>query len=152
MLSIKDPAIAALVAVGEFGPRTFASTNTTLPTPELVDFDDDGVVGGLYRPSKSGPKSRIAVYVMHAERAYLSFSVCTSTQTRLHDFLCKQRCQQEQIQDTLFTSLNNKFFAQDTRYLAHTTHTWPLLHKNGITRQIVPSVRVPSKFDNLVQD
>lgn len=89
MLSIKDPVIAALVAVGEFGPRTFASTNTTLPTPELVDFDDDGVVGGLYRPSKSGPKSRIAVYVMHAERAYLSFSAYTSTQTRLHDLLCK---------------------------------------------------------------
>ncbi|KAJ5666720.1 hypothetical protein N7462_011129 [Penicillium macrosclerotiorum] len=50
------------------------------------------------------------------------------------------------IPASLYIGFNNQFFAQDTRYLAHTSHAWPLLHKNGTTTQIVPSVRVPSNF------
>jgi hypothetical protein len=72
MLSIKDTGIAALMAIGVFGPRTFASIYTTLPIPELVDFGDNCVVDGLYRPSTTGPKSRIAVYVMPSETIYPS--------------------------------------------------------------------------------
>jgi hypothetical protein len=47
---------------------------------------------------------------------------------------------------SLYIGFNNLFFAQDTRYLAHTTHAWPLLHKNGTTTQVVRSVRVPANF------
>ena len=39
---------------------------------------------------------------------------------------------------------NNKFFAQDTRFLAHTRNAWPLLHQDGsTTTEIVHSVRRP---------
>ncbi|KAJ5958798.1 uncharacterized protein N7479_005948 [Penicillium vulpinum] len=47
-----------------------------LPQPTLVDFGDYGVAGGLYRPSVNSSKSRIAVYVMHAESDYMAFSAC----------------------------------------------------------------------------
>ncbi|PLB44325.1 hypothetical protein P170DRAFT_368349 [Aspergillus steynii IBT 23096] len=44
------------------------------------------------------------------------------------------------IPDASYIGFNNKFFSQDTRFLAHTTHAWPLLHKNGsTTTQIIPS-------------
>lgn len=43
---------------------------------------------------------------------------------------------------------NNKFFAQDTSFLAHTVHAWPLLHKNAsTTTEVVHTVRVPVNFD-----
>lgn len=49
------------------------------------------------------------------------------------------------IPDANYVGMNNKFFAEDIRFLAHTTHAWPLLHKNGTsTKQIVHSVRVPT--------
>jgi hypothetical protein len=39
---------------------------------------------------------------------------------------------------------NNKFFAQDTHFLAHTKEAWPLLHGDGTTTvEIIPSVRRP---------
>ncbi|EIT75507.1 hypothetical protein BDV35DRAFT_335772 [Aspergillus flavus] len=50
------------------------------------------------------------------------------------------------IPASLYVGFNNLFFAQDTRYLHHTTYAWPLLRKNGTTTQIVPSVRVPGNF------
>ncbi|CAG7917799.1 unnamed protein product [Penicillium olsonii] len=319
-------ATAALTAIGLFSQSTIASTSTSLPTPELIDFDDDGVVGGLYRPATASGRSRIAVYVMHAEQDYLSFSACTELPKRGFTTFCANNdasksgymsdlnfedmmadvdqgmnylrnlsdidqvvilghsgggammaayqniaengasaCQGSEkiypcsdamdnleaadglilidanygistmallslnpaiihestgseinqslnlfnttngfrnntrsrytaefkknfqtgvvarnnrilkyaqhrlaeieagngtfgddepftILDSLYTGFNNKFFAQDTRYLAHTTHAWPLLHKNGTTRQIVPSVRVASNFDSLATD
>ncbi|KAL6234342.1 hypothetical protein BDW75DRAFT_251524 [Aspergillus navahoensis] len=49
------------------------------------------------------------------------------------------------ITDANYIGFNNKIISQDTRFLSHTTYKWPLLHKgNRTTRQIVPSVRVPS--------
>jgi hypothetical protein len=43
---------------------------------------------------------------------------------------------------------NNKFFAQDVRFLSHTQKPWPLLHKDGsITTQIVHTVRVPKNME-----
>lgn len=49
------------------------------------------------------------------------------------------------IPNANYVGMNNKFFAEDTRFLAHTKHAWPLLHKNGTsTKQIVHSVRVPT--------
>ncbi|KAE8377953.1 hypothetical protein BDV26DRAFT_304703 [Aspergillus bertholletiae] len=50
------------------------------------------------------------------------------------------------IPASLYVGFNNLFFSQDTRYLHHTTHAWPLLRKNGTTTQIVPSVRAPGNF------
>ncbi|OJJ34702.1 hypothetical protein ASPWEDRAFT_27397 [Aspergillus wentii DTO 134E9] len=299
---------------------------TKTPTPQLVDFDDEGVLGGLYRPLNNTPRSRIGVYVMHAEQDYTMFSACHELPLRGYTTFCANNeasksgymsdlnfedmlsnvndgmkylrnlteidtvvifghsgggammaayqnvaengakaCQGEEkiypcsdamdglepadglilvdanygigtmavmslnpaiidessgmklnqslnlfnpangfnnntisnytaefkrnfqegvvarnnrvlqhaqdrlaaieagngtysddepltILDTLYTGFNNKFFAQDTRYLHHTTHAWPLLHKNGTTVQVVPSVRVPANFDNLAAD
>lgn len=49
--------------------------------------------------------------------------------------------------DAAYPVTNNKFFAQDIRFLSHTAHAWPLLHKNGsTTTTIVPSVRVPTNY------
>ncbi|CAG8078412.1 unnamed protein product [Penicillium salamii] len=323
MIFSKDNITALLVVIGIFIQQSLALTNKSLPTPELIDFDDDGVVGGLYRPAEANGKSRIAVYVMHAEQDYLSFSACTELPKRGFTTFCANNdasksgymsdlnfedmmtdvnqgmmylrnlseidqvvilghsgggammaayqniaengasaCQGSEkiypcsdamenleaadglilidanygistmaflslnpaiidestgskinqslnlfnttngfrnntrskyttefkknfqngvvarnnrilkyaqhrlaeieagrgkygddepftIVDSLYTGFNNKFFAQDTRYLAHTTHAWPLLHKNGTTRQVVPSVRVASNFKSL---
>ncbi|KAL3469906.1 hypothetical protein BJX99DRAFT_251614 [Aspergillus californicus] len=49
------------------------------------------------------------------------------------------------IPDANYIGFNNKLITQDTRYLSHTVHKWPLLHKDGSnTTQIVPFVRVAS--------
>lgn len=49
------------------------------------------------------------------------------------------------IPDANYVGMNNKFFAEDTRFLAHTTHAWPLLHNGGTnSTQVVHSVRVPT--------
>ena len=49
------------------------------------------------------------------------------------------------IPDANYIGFNNKFITQDTRFLSHTIHKWPLLHKNGtVSNQIIPSVRVAS--------
>lgn len=49
------------------------------------------------------------------------------------------------IPDANYVGMNNKLFAEDTRFLAHTTHAWPILHKGGInSTQVVHSVRVPT--------
>lgn len=54
------------------------------------------------------------------------------------------------IPDAHFVGGNNKLFAQDTRFLSHTVHEWPLLHKNGsTTTQVVRSVRVPANLRSL---
>ena len=51
-----------------------------------------------------------------------------------------------------FFGPNNKFFSQDTRYLAHTKAAWPLLHKDGkITVEIVHSVRLPAGLQRQTQ-
>jgi hypothetical protein len=45
------------------------------------------------------------------------------------------------------TGTNNKFFAQDVRFLSHTQKPRPLLHKDGsITTEIVHTVRVPQNL------
>ncbi|KAF2162365.1 hypothetical protein M409DRAFT_58459 [Zasmidium cellare ATCC 36951] len=54
------------------------------------------------------------------------------------------------IPDAHFVGGNNKLFAQDTQFLSHTVHEWPLLHKNGsTTTQVVRSVRVPANLRSL---
>lgn len=48
-----------------------------------------------------------------------------------------------ELADAAYGETNNKVFAEDTKYLSHTTYPWPLIHNNGsITTQIVHSVRV----------
>lgn len=312
------------LALGSQLPRVSGKTSS-LPTPELVDIGN-GVVGGLYRPSINSPKSRIAVYVMHAEEDYLSFSACTELPKRGYTAFCAnndasksghmtdldfeemmlnvgegmsylrnqtefdkvvilghsgggammaayqniaengvQACQGKEkllpcsnqlaglkpadglmlidcnyglstmsllslnpaiedestgskinqtlnlyspangytsnganysslfqktfqsgvvardnrilnhalsrlaaieagngtfsddepliIPDSAYIGFNNKFFSQDTRFLAHTTHAWPLLHKNGsTTHQIIPSVRTPNTLGSLANN
>lgn len=46
------------------------------------------------------------------------------------------------LADAAYGETNNKIFAEDTKYLSHTTYPWPLIHNNGsISTQIVYSVR-----------
>jgi hypothetical protein len=47
-----------------------------------------GVPGVLYEPVASGPKSAIAVFVMHAEGDYLQMSACTELAKRGYRVLC----------------------------------------------------------------
>lgn len=93
MLSSKCAIFSILIALGSFSQSAQAapsssSTAAALPSPTLVDINGNGVVAGLYRPAFSGPKSRIAVYVMQAESDYLSFSACTELPKRGFTTLC----------------------------------------------------------------
>ncbi|KAJ5112651.1 hypothetical protein N7532_000696 [Penicillium argentinense] len=89
MMFPRTAAIAALISLGSFAPLVSAKgSNRTLPTPVLVDFDDDGVLGGLFLPSISGPRSQIVVYMMHAEQDYTSFSACTELPKRGFTVFC----------------------------------------------------------------
>jgi hypothetical protein len=46
-----------------------------------------------------------------------------------------------------FLGNNNKFFAQDPRFLSRTTKAYPLLHKDGsITTEVVHTVRLPENL------
>jgi pimeloyl-ACP methyl ester carboxylesterase len=47
-----------------------------------------GVPGLLYEPATPGPKSAIAVFVMHAGADYLQFSACTELSQRGYRVLC----------------------------------------------------------------
>ncbi|KAJ5939239.1 hypothetical protein N7466_002373 [Penicillium verhagenii] len=59
-----------------------------MPPPTLYDFDNDGVAGGLYRPAFNSTKARIAVYVMHAESDYMTFSACRELPRRGFTVFC----------------------------------------------------------------
>lgn len=59
-----------------------------LPLPILKDFDDTGVLGGLYRPNSTSPSSRIGIYIMHAEQDYTSFVGCTELRERGFTVFC----------------------------------------------------------------
>lgn len=78
-----------LVALGAMGRDVHAITPVEdLLAPILHDFGGQGVVGGLYQPVTNGTESRIAVYVMHAESDYLSFSACQELPRRGFTTLC----------------------------------------------------------------
>jgi hypothetical protein len=47
-----------------------------------------GVPGVLYEPSNPGPKSQVALFVMHASGDYLNFSACTELAHRGYRVLC----------------------------------------------------------------
>jgi len=47
-----------------------------------------GVPGVLYQPVTPGPKSHIALFVMHADGDYLEFSACTELSKRGYTVLC----------------------------------------------------------------
>ncbi|KAJ5638413.1 hypothetical protein N7528_000803 [Penicillium herquei] len=64
------------------------SADSEMPTPVLYDFTNNGVAGGLYRPAVKGPNSRIAVYVMHAESDYMTFSACRELPRRGFTVFC----------------------------------------------------------------
>lgn len=88
MISPKTTAVAVLVSLGALAQSVLASSTTQLPVPILKDFDNSGVIGGLYRPNTTTPRSRIAVYVMHAEQDYTSFIGCTELQKRGFTVFC----------------------------------------------------------------
>ena len=64
-----------------------ASASDT-PLPILEDFDATGVLGGLYRPNTTSPRSHIGLYIMHAEQDYASFVGCTELQERGFTVFC----------------------------------------------------------------
>ena len=48
-----------------------------------------------------------------------------------------------------YNGFNNKFFAQDIRFLSRTRKPWPLLHKDGkMTTEIIHTVRVPENIES----
>ncbi|KAJ5729360.1 uncharacterized protein N7483_003868 [Penicillium malachiteum] len=81
---------AALVSVGAFAQQALASSNGTIPMPipTLKDFDDTGVLGGLYRPNTTTDRARIGVYVMHAEQDYTNFVACHALPKRGFTVFC----------------------------------------------------------------
>ncbi|KAJ4396977.1 hypothetical protein N0V93_001201 [Gnomoniopsis smithogilvyi] len=47
-----------------------------------------------------------------------------------------------ELADAAYGEDNNKIFAEDLKYLSHTTYPWPVIHNNGsISTQVVYSVR-----------
>jgi hypothetical protein len=51
------------------------------------------------------------------------------------------------IPDANYVGFNNKFFAQDPRFLSRTSQAWPLLHADGsLTTEVVHTVRRASGF------
>lgn len=84
---MKAIASAFLGAVGLLTGQALAATNTTLPPTEPVVLGG-GAVGVLHHPATGGDKAGIAVFVMHAEEDYLTFSACTQLATRGYTVLC----------------------------------------------------------------
>lgn len=81
------PALATgLLSIAVFGSLSQASKPT--PLPILKDFDDEGVLGGLYLPNTTGPTSRLAVYLMHAESDYTDFIACHELSKRGFTVFC----------------------------------------------------------------
>ena len=80
MIYSKSAATAMAIAFSAITHQAQAEITVTpdadMPPPTLFDFDNDGVAGGLYRPATNGTNARIAVYVMHAESDYMTFSAC----------------------------------------------------------------------------
>lgn len=68
--------LVAFGAMAEGAHATRVSPVADMPAPILYDFDNDGVAGGLYHPAFNSSNCRIAVYVMHAESDYMTFSAC----------------------------------------------------------------------------
>ncbi|OGM48657.1 hypothetical protein ABOM_002020 [Aspergillus bombycis] len=86
MVFSKGAALAALCALAIFAKPAFSGSNEQLPL--LKDFDESGVLGALYRPNSTSERSRIAVYVMHAEQDYTTFVACTELPKRGFTTFC----------------------------------------------------------------
>lgn len=77
-LGIGVAALAALAGT----PAAAQAVKTTFVSLE------SGVPAVLYEPAKPGPKSAIAVFVMHANGDYLQFTPCTELSKRGYRVLC----------------------------------------------------------------
>ncbi|OJJ48930.1 hypothetical protein ASPZODRAFT_149907 [Penicilliopsis zonata CBS 506.65] len=62
--------------------------SSALPGVLVDDSLKSDVIGGLYQPASWSPQAKIAVYVMHAEVNYASFSACTALAERGYTVLC----------------------------------------------------------------
>ncbi|KAJ5630265.1 uncharacterized protein N7484_010365 [Penicillium longicatenatum] len=117
------PALVALCALSQ--PAYSAPTSSSaavVPGPTMIDFDDDGVVGGLYRPSVNSARSSIAVYVMHAESDYLSISACTELPQRGLTTLCANNAADKTgVMSTIYFEDELTQVDQGMRYLRNLT-------------------------------
>ncbi|KAB8256168.1 hypothetical protein BDV32DRAFT_141464 [Aspergillus pseudonomiae] len=86
MVFSKGAALAALSSLMTFTQPAFTSSNGQLPL--LKDFDETGTLGALYQPNSASARSRIAVYVMHAEQDYTAFVACTELPKRGFTTFC----------------------------------------------------------------
>ena len=84
-MSIASPAVAQAIAV--VSPP---SPHQQLPESIRASFVPlgKGEPAVLYEPLNPGPKSRIALFVMHASGDYLTFSACTELSMRGYRVLC----------------------------------------------------------------
>ncbi len=77
--------IALIVAAGV--TQSAANSLSQAVRATYVDLGR-GVPGVLYEPSSPGPKSQVALFVMHASGDYLDFSACTALAQRGYRVLC----------------------------------------------------------------
>lgn len=82
---------------------------------------DQNIPGVLYQPVQSGPKSHIAIMVMHAAADYLNFAPCTELSKRGYTVLCA----------------NNNTPDYDQKILAVKTGVQFLRHYPGIQKVIL---------------
>ncbi|KAJ5261373.1 hypothetical protein N7478_011968 [Penicillium angulare] len=85
MIFSKPSAVATLTTFAALAQDVFAAQQ---PLPILKDFDETGVLGALYRPNVTSERSRLGIYVMHAEQDYTSFVACTALQERGFTVFC----------------------------------------------------------------
>ncbi|KAJ6006884.1 hypothetical protein N7451_004828 [Penicillium sp. IBT 35674x] len=117
------PALVALFVLSQIAySAPTSSSAAALPSPTMIDFDSDGVVGGLYRPAVNSPRSSMAVYVMHAESDYLSFSACTELPQRGFTTLCANNAADKTgVMSTMYFEDELTQVDQGMRYLRNLT-------------------------------
>ncbi|PYH87410.1 hypothetical protein BO71DRAFT_472633 [Aspergillus ellipticus CBS 707.79] len=129
--------------------------------PAIVDENNSSAINealNLYNPATGFVDNASSNYTASFKKAFQSGVVARNNKVIAHAEARLKAIEAGQgiysddepltIIDADYIGFNNKFFAQDTRWIHHTTHAWPLLHKNGTTTQIVPSVRVPTNFES----
>ena len=82
---------ALLILIGILGFGLLRASSSSAQEPQVKSTFvhlGDHVPGLLYEPITPGPKSRIAIFVMHYGGDYLQFSACTELSKRGYRVLC----------------------------------------------------------------
>lgn len=77
-----------VLALAAVSAATFAQPSTAPEPKPVFAHPGPGVAAALYEPPSLGPKSRIAVLVMHSAGDFLDHSACTQLSRRGYRVLC----------------------------------------------------------------